>query len=68
MTLRPAALDRIEAARRIAREVAGPAAVSVDKEGRFPREAIDALKAEKLLAAYVPEARAAKARPSSSWV
>lgn len=60
MTISPAALDRIEAVRRIAREVAGPAAVSVDKEGRFPREAIDALKAEKLLAAYVPEALGGK--------
>lgn len=60
MTLSPAALDRIEAVRRIAREVAGPAAVSVDKEGRFPREAIDALKAEKLLSAYVPESLGGK--------
>ena len=49
------ALARIEAARRIARDVVGPAAVAVDREGRFPREAIDALKAEQLLSAYVPQ-------------
>jgi acyl-CoA dehydrogenase len=50
----PAAQARIEAVRRIAREVAGPAAESVDREGRFPREAMAALKAEGLLAAHVP--------------
>jgi acyl-CoA dehydrogenase len=56
MNLSPAALDRIETVRQIAREVAGPAAVAVDREGRFPREAIQALKAQKMLSAFVPEA------------
>lgn len=50
----PAAAARIEAVRRIAREVAGPAATAVDRDGRFPQEAIDALKAERLLSARVP--------------
>lgn len=49
------ALTRVEAARRIAREVAGPAAEAVDREARFPQEAMAALKAERLLAAHVPE-------------
>ncbi len=51
----PTAPDLIETVRRIAREVAGPAAAAVDREGRFPRETIEALKAEKLLSAFVPE-------------
>ena len=41
-------------ARRIAIEVAGPNADSVDKAARFPQEAIDALKQARLLSAYVP--------------
>lgn len=53
--LSAAALARVEAARRIAREVAGPAAEAVDREARFPHEAMAALKAERLLAAHVPE-------------
>ena len=39
---------------RIAREVAAPAADSVDREARFPHETIDALKKAKLLSALVP--------------
>jgi acyl-CoA dehydrogenase len=38
----------------IAEEVAGPAAAAVDADSRFPRETIDACKAEGLLAALVP--------------
>ncbi len=38
----------------IADEVAGPAAPDVDARGRFPSEALAALKAEGLLAALVP--------------
>lgn len=53
--LSAAALARVEATRRIAREVAGPAADAVDREARFPQEAMAALKAERLLAAHVPE-------------
>jgi len=40
----------------IADEVAGPAAADVDEQGRFPSEAIEALRAEGLLAALVPTA------------
>ena len=47
---------RIENVRRIARDIAGPAAVAVDRDARFPSEAIEALKAERLLSAHVPEA------------
>jgi len=50
-----AAAARIEAVRHIARAVAGPAAESVDRDARFPSEAIGALKAEQLLAARVPQ-------------
>lgn len=39
---------------RIAREVAGPAADSVDREARFPHETVDALKKAKLMTALVP--------------
>jgi acyl-CoA dehydrogenase len=38
----------------IGREVVAPNAASVDREARFPREAFDAFRAEKLLSAYVP--------------
>jgi acyl-CoA dehydrogenase len=46
--------DRVELVRKIASEVAGPAAVQVDRDARFPSEAINALKAAKMLSAYVP--------------
>ena len=39
----------------IGSKVAAPAAVSVDKESRFPKEALDALKEARLLSAYVPK-------------
>ncbi len=45
----------VELAHKIGKEAAGPAAIAVDKEARFPREGIDALKREKLLSAYVPK-------------
>ena len=44
-------LDRVHA---IGREVVAPHADDVDRAARFPREAFDALAAEKLLSAYVP--------------
>lgn len=50
-----AAAARVERVRQIAREVAGPAAEAVDRDARFPAEAIDALKSEGLLGAHVPE-------------
>ncbi|MFO1337176.1 MAG: acyl-CoA dehydrogenase family protein [Burkholderiaceae bacterium] len=53
--LSEAAAARVERVRQIARDVAGPAAPAVDRDARFPHEAIDALKAERLLSAHVPE-------------
>ena len=41
-------------AERIAREVAGRHADDVDREGRFPQEAVSALREARLLSAYVP--------------
>ncbi|WP_455900986.1 acyl-CoA dehydrogenase family protein [Rhodococcus gordoniae] len=38
----------------VGRESAGPAAAEVDREGRFPHEAVDALRAYKLLNCAVP--------------
>jgi acyl-CoA dehydrogenase len=46
----------LEAVRRIAEDVAAAAADSVDREARFPTEAIDALRAAGALSAAVPEA------------
>lgn len=43
-------------AERIAREVAGRHADAVDREGRFPEEAVSALREARLLSAYVPAA------------
>jgi acyl-CoA dehydrogenase len=43
----------LEAVRAIAAEVAGPAADSVDREGRFPEETIAALKKGHFLSAFV---------------
>ena len=45
----------IQAAKRIGAEIAARQAADVDKSARFPREAIDELKKEKLLGAYVPK-------------
>ena len=42
-------------AQRIGRDVAGPAADAVDREARFPREAIAALREERLLGVLVPQ-------------
>jgi acyl-CoA dehydrogenase len=44
-------LERVHA---IGRDVVAPAAAVVDRDARFPQEAFDALKAEKLLSAYLP--------------
>lgn len=45
----------VEAVRRIASEVAAPAADSVDREGRFPDEAVSALKKGHFLSALAPK-------------
>ena len=44
-------LERVHA---IGREVIAPAAEAVDRDARFPQEAFEAIKAGKLLSAYVP--------------
>ena len=48
------ASDLLDAAQRIGAEVAGPAADAVDREARFPHEAIAALREERMLGALVP--------------
>ncbi|MEO7035158.1 MAG: acyl-CoA dehydrogenase family protein [Polyangiaceae bacterium] len=45
----------VAAATRIGIEVAGPNARSVDRDSRFPKEALDALKEARLLSAFVPK-------------
>jgi acyl-CoA dehydrogenase len=49
------ASDLLETARRIGGEVAGPAAEAVDREARFPHEAVAALREERMLSALVPK-------------
>ncbi len=46
----------LDAARQVGVEHAGPHAAAVDKDARFPREAIEALQKARLLGASVPEA------------
>jgi acyl-CoA dehydrogenase len=48
------AVSAVEIVERIAHEIAGPAADAVDREARFPSEAIDALKRERMLSALAP--------------
>jgi acyl-CoA dehydrogenase len=51
-SLRPG--DLAQVVRRIADEVAGPAAGEVDLEARFPEQSLTALKSERLLGALIP--------------
>jgi acyl-CoA dehydrogenase len=44
----------VDTARRIAEGVAAPAAAAVDRDARFPHEAIRALREERMLGAFVP--------------
>jgi acyl-CoA dehydrogenase len=46
--------DLLVKIRHIGEEVIRPAAAAVDSEARFPHEAIEALREERLLAAYIP--------------
>ena len=46
----------VDVVARIAQDIAGPAADAVDREARFPVEAIDALKASRMMSAGVPRA------------
>lgn len=55
MTRRRVESDWLSAARRIGAEVAGPVADAVDRDARFPHEAIAALREERMLGAFVPE-------------
>src|SRR5437763_105805 len=45
----------LDSVRRIGEELAAPNADDVDRNARFPREGVDALKGEKALSAHVPE-------------
>jgi acyl-CoA dehydrogenase len=54
MTVSAPAGAMVDAARRVATSVAGPAADAVDREGRFPHEAFAALRDERMLSALVP--------------
>ncbi len=47
--------DVLESARRIGADVAGPAADAVDREARFPAEALAALRDDRMLGAFVPK-------------
>ncbi len=56
MTAPSQATGAVEAlAWKIGVDVAGPAAEEVDRESRFPREAVEAYKQNKLLSALIPE-------------
>ncbi len=61
-----AGLSLLARAELVGRESAGPAAAEVDREGRFPHEAVDALRAHKLLNCAVPVDQAGRERPSVS--
>ena len=50
----PAHGESVAEAARIGQQIAGPAAADVDRDGRFPVEAVDALKEARLLGVAVP--------------
>jgi len=50
----PAPGDIATIAARIGAEIAGPAAASVDRDARFPKEAFEALRAERMLSVLLP--------------
>jgi acyl-CoA dehydrogenase len=54
VTVSSIAGSTVDVARRIATSVAAPCADAVDREARFPHEAFDALREERLLGAFVP--------------
>lgn len=56
MTPTAVAGDLVEATRHIAEGVAAPAADAVDREARFPHEAVAALREERMFGAFVPRA------------
>jgi acyl-CoA dehydrogenase len=54
LTTEPLQSPHVSVVTRIAREVAGPAADTVDREARFPSESLDALKKARMMGALVP--------------
>jgi acyl-CoA dehydrogenase len=52
--LKPTQGSHLEVVRSIASQIAGPAADSVDREGRFPQEAVAALKKAHMMSVFVP--------------
>jgi len=46
--------DIVERARRIGEDAAGPAAIDVDRDARFPIEAVDAMRDADLLSTLIP--------------
>src|SRR5579875_1928115 len=55
--------DAVATAARIGREVSAPVADEVDRDARFPKESIDALRADGLLAALVPPSHGGPGMP-----
>ena len=55
MTAIAVARGTVDTARRISAAIAGPAAAEVDRDARFPHEAINALREEGLLGVLVPQ-------------
>ena len=53
-SINPPTVDLAKRAAVIATEIAGPAADDVDRQARFPSEAVDALRAERMLSSLVP--------------
>jgi acyl-CoA dehydrogenase len=49
------ASSHLEVVRRIAVDVAGPAADAVDRQARFPSEAIESLKKARMMSAFIPQ-------------
>ncbi|GCE12858.1 acyl-CoA dehydrogenase family protein [Tengunoibacter tsumagoiensis] len=47
--------ELLQTIHRLGQEIIAPAAASVDREARFPHEALTALRKESLLSAYVPQ-------------
>ena len=54
ITVMSRSFGALERAQRIGLEVAAPAADAVDRDARFPSEAFDALRAERMLGIYIP--------------
>lgn len=54
ITVMSRSFGALEKAQRIGLEVAAPAADAVDRDARFPSEAFDALRAERLLGIFIP--------------